>query len=65
MQHPEIDAGSPCPWWGKEETTAFMHVPLMTRTEVSHSPGIPASEDSPASCVQASNNGNTSSDLIG
>ena len=48
------------PWWGREEQTAFVHVPLMTGTGVSHSLGIPVSKDNPVSCVKASGNGNMS-----
>ena len=40
-------------------------VPLMTRTEVSHDPGILASMDNPVSCVQADGNDNMSSFLNG
>ena len=60
MQHSEIDTGSSSPHWGKKEHTAFVRVPLMTRTEVSHSPEIPASEGNPISYVQANGNGNMS-----
>ena len=35
-----------------------VYVPLMTRTEASHNSGIPASDDNPASGVQADGNGN-------
>ena len=63
MQCPETDTGSYGPWWDKKETTAFVHVPLMIGTRVSHNPRIPASKDNPASCVQASGNGNMSSAL--
>ena len=58
MQCPAIDTVSPSPWWGKEEQIAFVYVPLMTRNEVFHNSGIPASEDNPASSVQADGNGN-------
>ena len=56
MQHPETDIGSSGPYWGKEEHTVSVHVPLMTGTEVSHSPGIPASTDNLVSYVQANGN---------
>ena len=36
----------------------FIYVPLMIGNEVSHNSGIPASEDNPASGVQADGNGN-------
>ena len=58
MQYPAIDTVSPGPWWGKEDQTSLVYVPLMTRTEVSHNFGIPASEDNPSSSVQADDNGN-------
>ena len=63
MQHPETDTGSPSPWWGKEEQTESTNVPLVIGTAVSHNSRIPASEDSPVSCVQAGGNGNMSSTL--
>ena len=40
-------------------------VPLMTRTEVSHNPGILASVGNPVSYVQADGNDNMSSVLTG
>ena len=58
MQCPGADIVSPGPWWGKEEQTASMYVPLMTRPEVSHNSRILASEDNPPSGVQAYGNGN-------
>ena len=63
VQHTETDTGSPGTCWGKEEQTASVNVPLMTETVVSRNSGIPASEGNPVSCVQASDNGNTSSAL--
>ena len=63
MQRPETDTGSHGPWWVKKETTAFLHVQLMIGTRVSYNPRIPTSKDNPASCVQASGNGNMSSTL--
>ena len=39
----------------------FVHVPLITKTLVFRNFGIPASEGNPVSCVQAGDNGNTSS----
>ena len=37
-----------------------VHVPLMSRTEVSHNFGIPASAANPVSSVQVGGNGNMS-----
>ena len=51
------------PWWGREEQTKSMNVPLMTRTEVSQNSGIPAFDGNPVSCVQVSGNRNMSSAL--
>ena len=65
MQHLETDTSSLGPWWGKEEKTMFVHVPLMIGTGVFHNLRILASEDNPASCDQASSNGNMSSSLAG
>ena len=42
-----------------------VHVPLRTRTGVSHSLGIPTFKDNPTSCVQAGGNRNMSSALAG
>ena len=58
MQHPRTDTGSSGPHRGEKEHTAFVRVPLMTGTEVSHGPKIPASEGNPALYVQADCNGN-------
>ena len=58
MPHSEADTGSSSPHWGKKEHTVFVRVPLMTKTDVSRSPGIPASEGNPASYVQVDGNGN-------
>ena len=65
MQCHATDTVSPVPWWGKEEQTESVYVPLMTGTKVSHKFGILASEDNPASCVQADGNGNFSLALSG
>ena len=65
MQHPETGTCFPGPYWGKEEHTVFVHIPLMTRTTVSHNSGIPASKGNPASCVQADDSSNMSSILSG
>ena len=43
----------------------FVHVPLMTGTEVSHSLGIPTFVDNPVSCAYVNGNGNMSSVLTG
>ena len=58
MQCPGTDTGSPGPWWGKEEQTESVNVPLMTGTEVSHNSRIPSFKGNPISCVQAAGNGN-------
>ena len=65
MPHSETDTGSSSPCWGKNEHTTSVHVPLMTRTEVSCSPGILASTKNLVSYVQANGNGNMSSVMIG
>ena len=39
------------PWWGREEQTESVNVPLMTGIGVSHKSRIPASEGNPTSCV--------------
>ena len=65
MQRPATDIVSPGPWWGKKEQTAFVYVPLMTGPEVFHNSRILASEDNPASSVQADSNGNMSPFLFG
>ena len=49
MQHPRIDTVFLGPRRGREEQTTSVHVLLVTRTKVSHSPGILASKDNPAS----------------
>ena len=61
MQCPTPDTVSSSPWWGKEEQTASVYIPLMTRIEVSYNSGIPASEGNLASCVQADDSSNMSS----
>ena len=58
MQHPGTDIGSFGPYRGEKEHTTSLHIPLMTGTEVSHCPEIPASEGNPASHVKADGNGN-------
>ena len=45
MQCPGTNTSSPDPWWGREEQTESVHVPLMIGTGVSHNSGIPAAED--------------------
>ena len=64
MQHLGIDTGSLGPYWGKEEQTVSVHVPLMTRTVVSQPFGIPTSRGNPALSVQADGNNNMSSALF-
>ena len=63
MKRPGAYTNSPGPWWGKEEQTEFVHVPLVIGIGVSHNSGILASEENLVSCVQASGNGNMSSAL--
>ena len=63
MQHLETDTGSSGQWFGKEETTTSVHVPLKIGIGVSHNSGISISKDNPVSCVQAGGNGNMSSAL--
>ena len=58
MQHHGTDIGSSGPHRGEKEHIAFVHVPLMTGTEASHGPAIPAYEGNLASYVQANCNGN-------
>ena len=65
VQHPGTDTGSLDPHCGKKEHTAYVHVPPMTRNEVSHGPRIPTSTDTLVSNVRAIGNGNISSILTG
>ena len=65
MQHHETDIGSHGPYRDKENPIVPMHVPLMTRTAVSHNLGILASEGNFVSCVQADGSRNMSSTLAG
>ena len=65
MQHLVTGIGSPDPWWGREEQTESVNVPLMTRTGVSHNSRILATEDNLVSRVQAGGNRNMSSALVG
>ena len=58
MQHLGTNIGSPNPWWGREEQTESVNVPLMTGTGVSHNSRIPAFESNLVSCVQAGDNSN-------
>ena len=51
MQHHGTDTGSLGPWWGKEENTESVNVPLMTGTSVSHNSGIHVFEGNLISCV--------------
>ena len=61
MQHLGTNIDSPGPCWGKEEQTAFMHVPLIIGTVMSHNYEIPTSMDNLVSCAQAYANGSMSS----
>ena len=60
MQHPETNIGFPGLCWGKEEQTAYAHVPLMIGIEVSRIPGSPASTGNLVSHVWVDGNGNMS-----
>ena len=63
MQHLETNTSPSSPQWGKKEQTASAPVTLMTRTEVSRIPGIPAFSGNLVSHVQADGNENMSSVL--
>ena len=63
MQHPETGIGPSGPHWGEKKHTVSAHVPLMTETEVSRIPGIPASASNLISHVRVDGNGNMSSVL--
>ena len=63
MQRPATDIVSLSSWWGKEEQTTFVYIPLMTGTEVSYNSRILIFEDNPTSGIQAYGNGNMSSSL--
>ena len=65
MQHLGTNIGSPGPCWGKEEKNAFVHVPLIIGTVMSHSFEIPTSMDNLVSCAQAYGNGSMSSSPSG
>ena len=65
MQRLETDAGSPGPWWGKEEQTESVNVPLMTGIVVSHKYGILAYGGNSFSYVQTDGSSNMSSALVG
>ena len=60
MQHLETDTGHFVPHWGEKEQTVSTPVPLMTGSEVSRIPRIPASAGNPTSHVQADGTGNMS-----
>ena len=51
MQCLGIDTDSPGSWWGKEEQTESMNIPLMNGTGVPHNSRILASKGNPVSCV--------------
>ena len=65
MPHPRTDTGSSDPYWGVEEWTVSVQVPLMSETALSQNLGIPASRGNPVSYVQADGNRNMSSALAG
>ena len=65
MQRLGADTGSLGPWWGREEQTDFMNVPLMPGIRVSHNSGIPSSKGNPVSFVQAGGNRNMTSAMTG
>ena len=65
MQHPKTDTGSSSPHRGEKEHTAFVHIPLMTRTKASHGLQILTSEGISVSYVQANGNGNMRSTQTG
>ena len=65
VQHLGTDTSSLSPWWGREEHTMFVNVPLMTGTKVSYNSRIPASEGNTVSYVQAGGNGNMYFTLFG
>ena len=64
MQHPKTGTSPFGPHWGEKEQTVSAPVPLMTGTEVSHIPRIPASTRNLVSHVQADGNENISLVLI-
>ena len=51
MQCLGTDTGSPGPWWGREEQTESVNVPLMIGTKVSHNSRILTSKGNPVLCV--------------
>ena len=65
MQRPGTDTGSPSPWWGMEEQTKSVNIPLMTGIGVFHNSGILTFEGNPVLCVQAGGNGNMFPALAG
>ena len=65
MQYPGTDTGSSNPHWGEQEQTMFVHVPLMTGTMPSQSPGILAYEGNPSSYIQVDGSNSMSSVLTG
>ena len=52
IQYPGTDTGSYDPYWGVEEQTVSVPVPLMTGVALSRNPGTFASEGNPPSYVQ-------------
>ena len=61
MQHLETGTDPTSPHWGEKEQTVSAPVPLMTRTEVSHIPGILASTGNLISHVRFYDSNNMSS----
>ena len=59
------DAGSLGPWWGKEEQTESVNIPLMIGTEVSHNSKSLFFKCNPISSVLTGGNRNMSSALAG
>ena len=53
MQNLETDTGSPSPYRDKENPIVSVHIPLMTRTAMSHNLEILVFEGNFVSCVQA------------
>ena len=64
-QHPTTDIGSSDPFLDKEEQITSVRVLLTLETMVSRKFRISVFEGNPVSCVQTSDNGNTSSALTG
>ena len=65
VQHLRTDTGSFDPYWGVEEQTVSVPVPLMTGTASAQNLQIHASAGNPVSYAQADGNINMSSVLAG